>query len=97
MVKASLDAKIQLEISLFTKFRLVIAVDSSGSVDEDLLSEFLSEVNFLMSFINNEGESFPLTRLLNKRLFRSTLKNSEGNLRNIYTFIGRSLRIIKEK
>jgi predicted metal-dependent peptidase len=29
-------------------FNLVVAIDSSGSVDEKLLSEFLSELNFLM-------------------------------------------------
>jgi predicted metal-dependent peptidase len=29
-------------------FNLVIAIDSSGSVDDELLSEFLSELNFLM-------------------------------------------------
>ena len=34
-------------------FRLVIAVDSSGSVEEELLSEFLSEVNFLMSLVSH--------------------------------------------
>ena len=34
-------------------FRLVIAVDSSGSVEEELLSEFLSEVNFLMSMVSH--------------------------------------------
>lgn len=34
-------------------FRLVIAVDSSGSVDEELLSQFLSEVNFLMSLVSH--------------------------------------------
>jgi len=34
-------------------FRLVIAVDSSGSVDEEQLSQFLSEVNFLMSLVSH--------------------------------------------
>jgi Uncharacterized protein conserved in bacteria len=31
----------------------VVAIDSSGSVDEELLSAFLSEVDFLMSQIQN--------------------------------------------
>ncbi|PHS58481.1 MAG: hypothetical protein COB17_02580 [Sulfurimonas sp.] len=35
------------------RFKLVIAIDSSGSVDEDLLNDFLSELNFLMLSINN--------------------------------------------
>ena len=42
-----------LPSSISQRFKLVIAVDSSGSVDEDLLSEFLSELNFLMNTIPN--------------------------------------------
>lgn len=34
-------------------FRLVIAVDTSGSIDEELLSLFLSEVNFIMEAAQN--------------------------------------------
>lgn len=33
------------------RFKLVVAVDSSGSIDEALLNEFLSELNFLMEII----------------------------------------------
>lgn len=40
-----------LPSSISQRFKLVVAVDSSGSVDEDLLSEFLSELNFLMNTI----------------------------------------------
>ena len=36
-----------------TTFRLVIAVDSSGSVDEEMLNTFLSEVNFIMEHTQN--------------------------------------------
>ncbi len=35
------------------RFQLVIAIDSSASIDEKLLSEFLSEVNFLMYSVEN--------------------------------------------
>lgn len=42
---------IYLPSNISTTFRLVIAVDSSGSVDEELLNEFLSEVNFLMNLV----------------------------------------------
>lgn len=35
------------------KFTLTIAVDSSGSVDEELLNMFLSEINFLMLSMQN--------------------------------------------
>lgn len=42
---------IYLPSNISQTFRLVIAIDSSGSIDDALLGEFLSEVNFLMSFI----------------------------------------------
>ena len=51
--KKLLSYGIYLPSSISQTFRLVIAVDSSGSVDEDLLSDFLSEVNFLMSLVQN--------------------------------------------
>ena len=44
---------IYLPSCVSNRFNLVIAVDSSGSVDEKLLNEFLSEINFLMSSIGN--------------------------------------------
>ena len=44
---------IYLPSNISQTFRLVIAVDSSGSVDEVLLNEFMSEVNFLMSLVPN--------------------------------------------
>ena len=44
---------IYLPSNISQTFKLVIAVDSSGSVDDELLSLFLSEVNFLMSLIQN--------------------------------------------
>ena len=49
--KKLLYSCIYLPSSVSTTFRLVIVVDSSGSVDEELLSEFLSEINFLMSLV----------------------------------------------
>ncbi|MBD3823354.1 MAG: hypothetical protein IE916_02455 [Epsilonproteobacteria bacterium] len=42
---------IYLPSNISQTFSLVIAIDSSGSIDDALLGEFLSEVNFLMSFI----------------------------------------------
>jgi len=44
---------IYLPSNVSQTFRLVIAVDSSASIDEVLLNQFLSEVNFLMSLIQN--------------------------------------------
>ena len=49
--KKLLYSGIYLPSSVSRTFRLVIVVDSSGSVDEELLSEFLSEINFLMSLV----------------------------------------------
>ncbi|MFK5938427.1 MAG: VWA-like domain-containing protein [Sulfurimonas sp.] len=51
--KKLLSYGIYLPSSISTTFRLVIAVDSSGSVDEELLNTFLGEVNFLMSLVQN--------------------------------------------
>ena len=51
--KKFLSQGIYLPSTTSQTFRLVIAVDSSGSVDEELLSQFLSEVNFLMSLVSH--------------------------------------------
>ncbi len=51
--KKFLHVGIYLPSSTSNKFKLVVAVDSSGSIDEELLNEFLSELNFLMSTIPN--------------------------------------------
>ena len=51
--KKLLSYGIYLPSSISQTFRLVIAVDSSGSVNEELLNSFLSEVNFLMSLVQN--------------------------------------------
>ena len=51
--KKLLSYGIYLPSSVSQTFRLVIAVDSSGSVDEVLLNQFLSEINFLMCLVEN--------------------------------------------
>ena len=51
--KKFLHMGIYLPSNVSQTFRLVIAVDSSGSIDDELLNQFLSEVNFLMSLIQN--------------------------------------------
>lgn len=51
--KKFLHLGIYLPSCVSNRFNLVIAVDSSGSVDEELLNEFLSEINFLMSTVGN--------------------------------------------
>jgi len=44
---------IYLPSSTTQRVKIVVAVDSSGSVDEKLLNEFLSELNFLMLSVAN--------------------------------------------
>lgn len=51
--KKFLHVGIYLPSCISQRFRLVVAVDSSGSIDEKLLNEFLSELNFLMNTVQN--------------------------------------------
>jgi predicted metal-dependent peptidase len=51
--KKFLHMGVYMPSSQSNHFHLVIAIDSSGSIDETLLSSFLSEVNFLMSMVQN--------------------------------------------
>jgi predicted metal-dependent peptidase len=51
--KKLLYSGIYLPSNVSQTFRLVIAVDSSGSIDEMQLSVFLTEVNFLMTLVQN--------------------------------------------
>ena len=51
--KKFLSQGIYLPSTQSQTFRLVVAVDSSGSIDDKLLALFMSEVNFLMSFISH--------------------------------------------
>lgn len=44
---------IYLPSNISNTFKLVIAIDSSGSIDKELLDQFLSEVNFLMEHVQN--------------------------------------------
>lgn len=51
--KKFLYTGVYLPSCISNTLRLVIAVDSSGSVDETLLNTFLSEINFLMEVVPN--------------------------------------------
>lgn len=51
--KKLLYSGIYLPSSKSQRFNFVVAVDSSGSVDEALLSTFLSELNFIMNTFSN--------------------------------------------
>ena len=49
--KKLLSQGIYLPSNVSQTFRLVVAIDSSASIDDVLLGQFLSEVNFLMSLV----------------------------------------------
>lgn len=49
--KKLISQGIYLPSNVSQTFRIVVAIDSSGSIDDTLLSSFLSEVNFLMSMV----------------------------------------------
>ena len=51
--KKFLHVGIYLPSCISQKFKMVVAIDSSGSIDKKLLDEFLSELNFLMNTISN--------------------------------------------
>jgi len=51
--KKFLSQNIYLPSSSSNRLKLVVAIDSSGSVEEELLNEFLSELNFLMLSMPN--------------------------------------------
>ncbi len=51
--KKLLSYGIYLPSNISQTFRLVIAIDSSSSVDNELLNQFLSEVNFLMALVQH--------------------------------------------
>lgn len=49
--KKLISQGIYLPSNVSQTFRIVVAIDSSGSIDDTLLGAFLSEVNFLMSMV----------------------------------------------
>jgi len=51
--KKFLHVGIYLPSCISQRFKFVVAIDTSGSVDERLLSDFLSELNFLTNTISN--------------------------------------------
>jgi len=51
--KKFLHMGLYLPSCISKRFQIVIAVDGSGSVDAELLNKFLSEINFLMTTIQN--------------------------------------------
>lgn len=71
--KKFLHLGIYLPSSSSQKVKFAVAIDSSGSVDESLLSDFLSELNFLMNTIS----SYEITlfvcddRIRSKQIFYS--------------------------
>jgi len=95
---------IYLPSSTTQRVKIVVAVDSSGSVDEKLLNEFLSELNFLMNTIPN----FQIDLLMcddkiqihktfyNGDILEAEVKGRGGtDFRPVFEFIDRELQDVK--
>ena len=102
--KKFLSQGIYLPSTTSQTFRLVIAVDSSGSVEEELLSEFLSEVNFLMSLVSHYQIELIICdeKIHSHRTFYSgeslevDIKGGSGtNFRPVFEFIEREFDDVK--
>ncbi len=102
--KKFLSQGIYLPSTTSQTFRLVIAVDSSGSVEEELLSEFLSEVNFLMSLVSHYQIELIVCdeKIHSHRTFYSgeslevEVKGGSGtNFRPVFEFIQREFDDVK--
>jgi len=102
--KKFLSQGIYLPSTTSQTFRLVIAVDSSGSVDETLLSQFLSEVKFLMSLVSHYQIELIVCdeKIHSHKTFYSgeslevELKGGSGtNFRPVFEFIEREFDDVK--
>ena len=102
--KKLLSLGIYLPSSISQTFRLVIAVDSSGSVDEELLSSFLSEISFLMAMVQNyqidllvcDDKIHSHQTFLSGDLLECTLIGGGGtNYKPVFEFIDQELEDVK--
>ena len=102
--KKFLYAGIYLPSSISERFKLVVAIDSSGSIDEELLSVFLSELNFLMSTIPNYEIELLICddKILSHETFYSgemlnvDIKGGGGtDFRPVFTYIDENLQDTK--
>ena len=95
---------IYLPSTVSQTFRLAIAIDSSGSVDEVLLGEFLSEVNFLMQQVQNysiemivcDDKVHSHTTFVSGEALDVALKGGGGtDFRPVFEFIEKELDDVK--
>ena len=102
--KKFLHMGIYLPSSISNRFQIAIAVDSSGSVDEALLNTFLSEVDFLMTTVQNYQIDLLVCddKIHSHKIFYSgdtlavDVKGFGGtDFRPVFEFIDRELRDIK--
>lgn len=102
--KKFLHLGIYLPSCISQRFKLVVAVDSSGSVDEKLLSEFLSELNFLMNTISNyqidllvcDDKIHSHATFYSGDILEVDLKGGGGtDFRPVFEFIERELEDVK--
>ena len=85
-------------------FRLIIAVDSSGSIDEVLLNEFFSEVNFIMEATQNyvidllvcDDKIHSHTTFYSGELLACELKGGGGtDFRPVFDFIAKEFNDVQ--
>ncbi|MDO9265894.1 MAG: VWA-like domain-containing protein [Sulfurimonas sp.] len=102
--KKFLHMNLYIPSSISQRFKLVVAIDTSGSVDEKLLSEFLSELNFLTNTISNYQIELLLCDdkiLLHKTFYSGDILEAEikgggaTDFRPVFEFVERELEDVK--
>lgn len=102
--KKFLHMNLYIPSSVSQRFNLVVAIDTSGSVDEKLLNEFLSELNFLTNTISNYQIELLLCDdkiLLHKTFYSGDILEAEikgggaTDFRPVFEFVERELEDVK--
>lgn len=102
--KKFLHMNLYIPSSVSQRFNLVVAIDTSGSVDEKLLGEFLSELNFLTNTIPNYQIELLLCDdkiLLHKTFYSGDILEAEikgggaTDFRPVFEFVERELQDVK--
>lgn len=102
--KKFLHMNLYIPSSISQRFHLVVAIDTSGSVDENLLNEFLSELNFLTNTISNYQIELLLCDdkiLSHKTLYSGDILEAEikgggaTDFRPVFEFVERELEDVK--
>jgi predicted metal-dependent peptidase len=102
--KKFLHMNLYIPSSVSQRFNLVVAIDTSGSVDEKLLGEFLKELNFLTNTISNYQIELLLCDdkiLVHKTFYSGDILEVEikgggaTDFRPVFEFVERELEDVK--